>query len=45
MKNGLVGSVDLCALLFWEGALLKFIGVIRAWGAVETRLLSDLVLI
>ena len=45
MKNGLVGSVELCALPLWEGALLNFMGVIRAWGAVETELLSDLMLI
>lgn len=37
--------MELCALLLWEDALLKFIGVIRAWGAVETGLLSGLMLI
>lgn len=45
MKDELAGSVELCALLLWEGALLKFMGVIRAWAAVETGLLSDLMLI
>lgn len=45
MKDKLVELVQLCALPLWEGALLKFMGLIRAWGAVETELLSDLMLI
>lgn len=37
--------VELCPLLLWEGAVLKLMGVIRTWSAVETSLLSDLILI
>lgn len=44
MKDELVASVKFCALLFCEGAPLKVMGDIRAWGAVETGFLSDLML-
>lgn len=44
MKDELVASVKLCALLLCEGAPLKVMGDIRAWGAVETGFLSDLML-
>lgn len=45
MKDELVGLVELSALLLWKGALMKFMGVIRAWAAAESGLLSDLMVI
>jgi len=45
VQDELLGMAELSALLLWEGTLLKLMGVIRAWSAVENGLLSHLMLI